>query len=312
MRVIAGNIALAALLAAPLVRAQEAPHLFVDRGAGAEQCPDAEALTLRIEQIRGRSQRELASTYRVSFVRKEDGFTAIISTGPTGANVRTLENAGTTCTMLGNATALTLALLFDSDVREKKKRETPAVTAAPITILPPPPPPPRYRIDATLALSALGLVGVLRPASLGGAAEAGIAGRRWRMSLGAIWALPQSIDFGPGTVREELLSGVARTCFAPVRQGWLRIDVCSGAVVGLVTAEAVGFTSNERHTRPWVAVPVELAVGGWSSPVAWEIAAGALFALRRQDFSIEGLGIAYKSPPVGGMLSFRVIGLVPW
>jgi len=94
--------------------AQQAP-LVVERGAGAEQCPDADGLSARVEQIRGHAEHELANRYRVLFTRRDDVFTAVISTGPNGVNVRVLENSGPNCSALGNATAVTLALLFDSD-----------------------------------------------------------------------------------------------------------------------------------------------------------------------------------------------------
>jgi hypothetical protein len=315
MRVIAPNIALAFVVAvAHGAWGQEAPRLVVERGVGAEACPDSEALAIRIEVIRGRSARDLAGSYRVSFVRKEEGFAAVISTGPTGANVRTLENSGPTCAELAKATALTLALLFDSDVAVKKRTEpVPSIAPPP----PPPPPPPvperpRFRRDATLSLGAMGLAGVLRPASPAATAEAGVAGSRWRMSLGALWAVPQTLELGPGQVNERLVSGSVRTCFAPYVNGALRFDVCSGAFVGLVTGEAQGFTRDERHTRPWVAVPFELVFAGWSTPIGWELGAGGLVPLRRQDFSVDGLGVAYKSPPVGGMLSLKAVGIFPW
>jgi hypothetical protein len=313
MRVIASNVALVSIVAvAHGAWGQEAPRLMVERGVGAEVCPDADALALRVEVIRGRSTRDVAGTYRVSFVRKEEGFAAVISTGPTGANVRTLENNGPTCAELAKATALTLALLFDSDVAVKKPPE-PAVTIAPPPPPPPPPPEqPRFRRDATLSLGATGLAGVLRPALPAATAEAGIAGSRWRMSLGVLWAVPQTLELGPGQVNEQLVSGSIRTCFAPYRQGALRFDVCSGAFVGLVTAEAEGFTRNERHTRPWVAVPFELVLAWWSTPIGWELGAAGLLPVRRQDFSVDGLGVAYKSPQVGGMLSLRVVGMFPW
>jgi hypothetical protein len=132
------------------------------------------------------------------------------------------------------------------------------------------------------------------------------------MSLGAMWGVPQTLDLGPGTVNERLVSGLVRTCFAPYRQEWARFDICTGAFVGLVTGEAQGFTHNEDHTRPWVAVPLELVFAGWSAPVGWELAAAGLLPVRRQDFTVDGLGVAYKSPPVGGMVSLRVVGMFPW
>jgi hypothetical protein len=315
MRVIASIFVLLACASAPGGgRAQEAPRLVVERGVGAEPCPDAEALTLRIEQIRGRSGHDLASRYRVAFTRKDDGFSAAISTGPSGANVRTLENSGPRCLDLANAIALTLALLFDSDIVLKKDPDPIVETATPAAPAPQSASPerPRLRRDATLALGAAGLAGVLRHASPAVTADVGIAGARWRMSLGALWAIPQTIGLGPGTVKEQLVSGSLRACFAPLRHEWLRLDVCSGAAVGLLAGQAQGFTRNEHHVRPWVAVPFEIALAGWSAPIGWELGAGGLAAVQRPDFSIEGLGVAYESPQVGGILSFRVVGMLPW
>jgi hypothetical protein len=314
MRLVASVFALLAFVGSALPGwAQEPPRLAVDRGVGAEACPDADALVARIEQIRGKSAHELAGSYRVSFARKDEGLFAVISTGPAGTLVRTLEHRGPTCAPLANATAVTLALLFDSDVIVKNGPE-PVPATAPIAIADTSPPPerPRARHYATLAIGASALAGVLRPVSPGVAAEAGVGGTRWRVNLGALFAIPQQIELGPGTVEERLVSGVARACFAPVRSGPLRIDACSGLWVGLVTAEGRSFTTNERHARPWVAVPLELALAWWTAPIGWEITATGLATVRRQDFAIDGLGVAYRSPPVGGMLSIRAVGIVPF
>jgi hypothetical protein len=314
MRVIASIPILVLFVAVARIGwAQELPRLVVERGAGAEPCPDASSLATRIAQIRGSPQRDLATSYRVLFTRKDDTFSAVISTGPHGANVRTLENRGSTCAALGNAAAVTLALLFDSDVAVKSNSEPSLPVVVPSAVSPPPlPEGPKTRRDATLAIGASGLAGVLRPVSPGLTAEAGIAGTRWRMSLGAIWALPQTTALGPGTVQDQLLGGFARTCFAPWRGESLRFDVCSGAVFGLVTAEGQGYTRNESHIRPWVAVPFELSFGGWTVPAGWEVVAGGLASIRRHDFSVDNLGVAYESPPVGAMLSLRAIGMLPW
>jgi hypothetical protein len=287
-------------------------RLVVERSAGAEQCPDAAALSARIEQIRGRADHELVNGYRVLFTRREDVFTAVISTGPNGVNVRVLENTGPNCSALGNATAVTLALLFDSDVKE---RPPPPSLPAPAVVVETPsapverPPPPRY---VTLALGAVGFAGVLRPVSPGVIADSGMAGPNWRMSIGALWAFPQTIPLGSGSVREQWLGGFSRACLAPWAGASIRFDICSGAVFALVTAEGLGYSRNERRTEPWVAVPLELALASYRAPFGWELGAGALAPLRRRDFSIDGLGVAYHSPPVAGILTLRAVGILPF
>ncbi len=268
------------LLASRSGWAQQAP-LVVERGTGAEQCPDADTLSARVEQIRGRAEHELASRYHVVFTRREDVFAAVISTGPGGANARVLENSGPTCSALANATAVTLALLFDSDVKQKPPPPSvpapPPVAAEPVVAPAQKLPSPRY---ATLAVGAAGLAGVLRPVSLALIADGGFAGPRWRASIGALWGLPQTIPLGPGTVREQLLSGFSRACLAPWTGGSLRFDLCSGAVFGFMTGEGQGYSRNERRTQPWVAIPLEFALAGFHTSVGWELSVAAMVTLR--------------------------------
>jgi hypothetical protein len=113
-------------------------------------------------------------------------------------------------------------------------------------------------------------------------------------------------------VHERLLAGFARVCVATWQKSGLRLDACSGALVGAVTAEAEDFTRNEHRTRAWIALPFEAALAGWTAPVGWEVSLAGLVPLRRPDFTIDGIGTAYTSPALGGMLSLRMIGIVPW
>jgi hypothetical protein len=289
--------------------AEPLASILVERGAGAEPCADADSLRARIEEIRGRRMGDVAHGYRVAFAHKEGVFSAVI-TGPSGAN-RQLESRGATCTVLANATAITLTLLLDSEVAEKTPLEPPAVAPTEIEIAPLPPV-RRSRNYSTVSIGTVGLAGILRPFSSGLAADVGIGGPDWRASVGALWDPPRASVFGPGTIEEQSWSGAARACFAPARTGALRFDVCSGIIAGVIMGEARGFTVNEKHARPWVAVPFELALVGFTLPIGWELGVSALVPVRRDDFSIDGLGVTYHSPSIGGMLSLRLIGIVPW
>lgn len=289
---------------------QASPPIIVQRGVGAEECPEAPALTDRIERIRGKPERD-RSGYRVTFTHEEGLFEAVI-TAPNG-RMRALESRGATCSALANATAVTLALIFDSDpVADAVPKTAPPVVVPVIRVPPPPPEEPVSHLEANLAVGAVGLGGILGPVALAVSAEAGVAGRRWRTAIGGIWALPQTLMLGPGTVRESLLSSLVRVCYTPLRADILRIDLCSGAFIGLETAEAEGYSRNDRRTRPWLALPIEVVFGGGTSRVGWELVAGALIPARRNDFAVDEIGVAYQSPPVGGLLSLRVIGMVPW
>jgi hypothetical protein len=312
---------LSALLTLDVVaRAQGAEALSVERGVGAEDCPDVDTLSARIANIRGRAGASSSASYSVSFSHTADTYTAIIRSGPNGQSQRVLEGRGLVCAALAQATAVTLALLFDSESESATPPE------------PPPPPPPQpaktpdplsepvpvegptrgVRIDSTVSLGAAGLVGVMRPVSPAFIGELGLHVARFRVGLGVLWSPMQSHTLDPGTVRESLLAGTARTCFALARSEGLSFDLCSGLFVGVMTAQADGFTRNDRRVRPWLAVPLELSLAQLSGPVGWELSGAALGSLVHHDFEVDNIGVVYRSPRVGAMLSLRAVGLWSW
>ena len=314
MRIASILVLLSLLTFSPFGRAETTPLIVVERGAGAERCPDAETIALKVELIRGRPAVDPPNRYRVALTRTDDRFSATIRSDNSAGSVRTLEHDGPNCSTLGHAVALTLALLLDSDLELKNKVEPPpspapivVATAAPRS--PSAPSPPR---DATFSIAAAGLFGVLRPFSPAFSADAGFRFAPLRVSVGALWGWPQTLEFDPGTVRERLLGGFARICVPAWQPGSLRLDACSGAFAGAITAEAEGYTRNEQRTRAWIAVPFEAALAGWTSPVGWEVSLAGLVSLRRPDYTIDGLGTVYRSPPVGALLSLRLVGIVPW
>ena len=306
---------LSLLTFSPFGRAETTPLIVVERGGGTERCPDAEAVAVKVEQIRGRPAADSPNGYRVTFTRTDDRFSATIRSDTSAGSVRTLEHDGPNCSTLGHAVALTLALLLDSDLEPKKKVEPPPSPAAPIvaaTAAPRAPPLPSQPRDATFSIAAAGLFGVLRPFSPALSADAGLRFAPFRVSVGTLWVWPQTLAFGPGIVQERLLGGFARICVPAWQPGSLRLDACSGALAGAITAEAEGYTRNEQRTRSWIAVPFEAALAGWTSPVGWEVSVAGLVPLQRPDYTIDGLGTVYRSPPVGALLSLRLIGIVPW
>jgi hypothetical protein len=315
MRIASSLALIAVMTSSARARAESTPALAVERGAGAERCLDAGALGAKVEQIRGRPAIDLPNRYHVTFVRTEGGFSATIRSDTSSGSVRTLEHDGANCSALGHAVALTLALLLDSDIEPKPKVEPPPPPSAPAVVATslsrPPSPTPPLR-DATLSLAVAGLAGVLRPVSPALAADVGLRFAPLRVSAGAIWGWPQTLAFGPGTVHEFLLGGFVRVCVPVWQRGSLRFDGCSGAIAGAITAEAEGYTRNERRTRTFIAVPLEAALAGWTSPLGWEVSFAGLLPLRRSDYTIDGLGTVYASPPIGAMVSLRATGIFAW
>ena len=301
--------------------AQAADALRVERAPGAEDCADATNLGERIAGIRGRVDTPKNSHYEVHFSRAADTFSASIRSGPNGEGQRVLSGRDPTCASLAQATAVTLALLFDSDEDSAPIAESappaPAATPRPAIAARAEPPlqaaaRPRERRRGTLSLGAGGLAFVLRPLAPAFVAEAGLSFGRFRAGLGGLWVPTQSLTLAPGHVDESLLAGTARACLSLVRSRRLEFDVCSGLFVGAVHAQAVGFTTNEPATRSWLALPLELCLADLSGNVGWELSATALGQLEHHDFQVDGLGTPYQAPRVGAMLTLRAVGLLGW
>jgi hypothetical protein len=305
-RVGASFCVLACLVGAAGTAAAQAPQpLGVERDPGAEECPDDVDLAARIERIRHKPAPDTGA-YRVRFSRDEERFTATISTLDR-AHIRTLESHRPSCSALGDAVAVTLALLYDSEL---------GPTAPP----PPPPPPPMAapaphaptessRLGFSVGLGAAWIVGVTAPTAFAGQAEASIYRPRWRIGAGVLWIAPETHELGPGTVRERLLGGTARLCLSPIAADPVGMDFCSGVLAAAVTATASGYSRNETRSRPWVAVPIELVLRSNMQSVGIELGAGAVVPVARDDFSVDGVGVAYQSPNVAGMASVRVVAL---
>ncbi|WP_437600564.1 hypothetical protein WMF28_03210 [Sorangium sp. So ce590] len=308
------------------------------RGDGAESCPDAARLIERVEQLRGRPETGASGAYHVDFTRGADGFGAAIRSG---GGARVLRDRGPSCAALEQATAVTLALLLDSDARASSlpapdagARDEPS--PAPEAPAPPPaaparaplaPPGPtgggaregegeaprseRGATRLTLAAGAAGLFGVVRPVAPALSAELGVGGARFRTTLGALWLVPQTLKHGPGELRETLLGGAVRACFAAAGTEALRFEVCSGLHAGLLKVVASGYTRNDVAETAWLAVPLELSLARLAGPLGFDVGAAALVPLRRNDFSVDGVGVAYRSLPVGALVSLRGVAIWP-
>ncbi|HEY3667866.1 MAG TPA: hypothetical protein VGL19_17810 [Polyangiaceae bacterium] len=300
-------------------RAEGGEVLSVERGAGADDCPDVDNLAARVANIRGRAGSASNASYVVTFSHTAETYTAVIRSAPNGESQRILEGHGASCAALAQATAVTLALLFDSE-----PESTP-----PPKPEPPPAPPPKtvdlltepvpvepaqrdVRIDSTISLGAGALIGVLRPVSPVFTGELGLRVARFRVGLGALWNPTQALSLAPGTVHASLLGGTARSCFALSENEGLSLGLCTGLFVGVMTGEAEGFTANEQRARSWLSVPVELSLAQLSGPAGWELSGAALGSLVHHDFEVDNVGVAYHSPRVGFMLSLRVVGLWSW
>ncbi len=312
-----------------LAHAQSSLPIDVEREPGAEDCPDAAALIARVQKVVGPDAKVEATPYRVTFSRGAQAFSAAIRLGSDGATVRYLQAREPSCASLAHATAIALAVLFDADIAAAGADEPPP--EKPPEEKPPPPlqPPPittkpranddeeeveerrraarrRVRVDPWFALGASALVGVLRPVVPAFAADAGLEVQRFHASLGALWALPQDISLPPGSAHEKLISGNVRVCFALAANVSARFDVCSGALIGVATADASGFTQTEQHTELFLAFPAELSVSARSRFIGVQAGAAALVLAPPNEFEVEGVGPTYRPGKIAGMFTLRV------
>jgi len=280
----------------------------VTRASGADSCPDSEALRLHVARLRGHQATSELSAYRVHFSYDAGTFRADIRVGE-GGDARVLRDRAANCASLEQATALTLALLLDSELPSKE--------AAPPLVVTPAPPTERSRPQAAnledaahfaFSLGGGALFGVTQLAAPTVQAELGIGVNRFRTGLGVLWVPTQRHDFGPGRLREQLLTGTARACFAALRSSRSRFDLCSGFYAGVLKVDASGYTRNGSVDEGWLAIPLGVSLTTTWAPLGLELATSALIPLRRHDFSIDNLGVAYASWPIALLLSVRAFG----
>ncbi len=314
-----GLLASAAWALAPIQRAtaQILPPLTVTRGAGAESCPDLERLTGQVVKLGSGDKVTGSSAYSVSFSRTPGGFQASIRSS--GGSARVLDDRGPDCRALEQATAITLALLRDSDGHEASSPpDKPPIapgklTPKPARVSPPVaarvsdgPKPASPVVTWLVSAGGAGLFGIVRPVAPALVVEAGASFGRVRAHLGGLGMLPQTLSLGPGSLHASLLSGVARGCVAAARGASIRFDLCSGVYVGRTRTEARGYTRNSSASKMWLTIPIELALVHAARHYWAELGVSALIPLRSADFSVDGLGRAYRSPPIGALLSLRI------
>ena len=97
-----------------------------------------------------------------------------------------------------------------------------------------------------------------------------------------------------------------------LRRHTLRFDACSGAWLARRVAEGRDFSENTKSATTWLGVPLELALTRWSSPIGWEVSAGAVLSFPRRTYFVPGFGSAYDSPPIAAVLALRGFLVWPW
>jgi hypothetical protein len=82
--------------------------------------------------------------------------------------------------------------------------------------------------------------------------------------------------------------------------------LCSGGYLGRTQTKARGYTRNDTASKTWLTIPIELALVYAARHYWGELGVSAMIPIRSTDFSIDGLGRAYDSPPIGALVSLRL------
>ncbi len=326
MRILCAAIVLFALPA----RAEPAT-LSVERLAGAESCPDASALAARVAELEPSAElsagaKSSARHLSVTLSRQPEHWAAeIVLSGPRGGR-RTLTDSGATCAGLGEAVALTLAMLREAEADESEPPPAEAVSEPrPGPLVQPPPPPPPERPAPSSPAPELGLgvsaggvahVGLLARAGVG--VEAGIElalGDRFRTLLGGLWTAPQSIDHGEGRVEVSLLALRLAACLDLFgEQGGVELAACAAQWVGRLSGSGHDYSAYTLSVaRPWLAAGAGARLTGpLAGPIGWYGSVSGAVPLLRERFAVEGVsGVAFEPPPIG-LFAAAGVSLAIW
>jgi hypothetical protein len=317
----------AATTFAGLARGGEPSALFVERGEGASECPDEGALLRSVDEVRGRATPpDALRSYRVAFARRGDAFHARIES-TVDESSRSLTDGGPTCAALARATAVTLALLLDAEPTPVERRSDDEATTTTeqraargadsnATSAQTVPPDHATRSAAAHAFTLDGgaglLGGVVRPIAPFVRGGAGLELRHFDVNVGALFVPPGDVELPPGSLSTSLLAITLESCLELASLDRVTLHACSGLIAGFIRAEARGYTLNEARSRAWLAVPAGVGVGTEGGSVGLRFDATLLVPIRRQNFQVDGAGIAYRSPVVAGLLSLRAVARLPF
>jgi hypothetical protein len=304
-------------------RAEAAPlsaDLSVERAAGTEDCPDRESLgglVVRIVNPRGgvSSLGGPGSDVRavVQFSRAGAGYQATLRLAGAKEGERTLTDTAATCTALGRAVAITMALLLDAGLEAAPEAAPPAPAAVAVAPAAPVEAPPRAT-SAFLAVTAGPALGLVGPPSLAtGLAFELRLGRRISVELEGQYVAPRATAFDTGQVDVALLAGRTRLCGAVAADAPVRVALCAEGGAGQLRGQGRGFaTANGAAGTAWLGAGGGLQASGvvgrrWILGVSADV----LAPLHKSTFSIENRGIAYRSSAVAGLLAVGV-GVKLW
>jgi hypothetical protein len=319
---VAASAALLGLFPAAAEAVPVSAELSVERSSGAEDCPDRAALATMIVRILnvadGSGLVGPGGDVRaeVQFARAPLGYRATLRLEGALVGERTLTDTGATCTALGRAVGITLALLLDPAQADPPGDAPPVVVAvsSPPPVLAPTATAPAGVTAGFLAVtggSALGLVG---PPSAAGGLELDLRfGRHFWLQVAGQYVTGRSSPFDTGSVEVALVAARLRLC-GVLNRALARVLVaaCLAGLGGQLRGEGSGFPSSNAAEMAWFG-----AGGGVQASSVlgdrWLLGAGVdlIAPLGSYTFSVENRGVAYRSNAVSATLQLS-IGVKIW
>jgi hypothetical protein len=309
-------VVLVGLASATAVAAPLSVELAVERGPGAEDCPDRDGLARIVERLvdaAGRVRPGGDVRADVGFSRVASIYRATLRFAGAKQGERTLTDTGPTCTALGRAVGITVTLLLDD--------EAPLVAASPPQAAAPRArdafhEAPRERFSEGFVVldagAGVGLVG-------GVAADAGLAfgvrlRRRAWLELDGHYVAPRATAFAGGDVDVSLAFARLRACGVLTGDGAaLLVAACGEGAGGDLRGTGRGYASGDGTAHlPWAAAGGGLR-GRRKLGARWslDLAADALAPFRTSTFSVARRGVAFQSTTPAVMLQLGV-GVVLW
>jgi hypothetical protein len=244
-------------------------------------CPAQESLRSAVENLVGGDQaRPLA--VRVTISKVGDSYQASIAS-PDGS-ARVLR--GSTCSEVVEGTSVVLALAVTPRGLARSEQQAPGAAPRSSTIA-------ARETRWVVGASARGDVGTLPHTTLGFGGQLGLEGSRWSAyTAGTYWmtargTLPNKDALGGDF---SWWTGAAVGCGAPAT-GVLRLDICVGTELGVLSGVGVGLLSpRERPSTVWGALTANVGAR-WAISRGFRLQAGlgvAVPFLGRRPFTLDG------------------------
>lgn len=288
-----------------------------------ETCPDAAAITARVEQLIGRELDDGSESVRVRAIVEvgERPQVRLRVDSETGSRERTITAAS--CAELGEVAAVVIAVAIDPSASlraDAVEPEPPAPQARPV---PPPAPPqprerpapeptsPSQRTDAAHERRPVGTLRIGAGAATGAlpgvtaALELG-AGVRWRHARIDLWAehwlgrVAEAPGANDAAVLVRLTIARAQGCWVPTAGKKVEFPLCAGAAIGAASARGRGVPEARVVRVAWAAAHLQAAV--LFVPIR-RLALGPFVRgqvpILRPAFSLDGYGVVHRTAAAG-------------